>query len=228
MKEEDIRPADLFVEYLRLAEQDTKDYFPERNRQVCGCPACGQAGQKMFSKHGLCYEECPECQTLFVSPRPAAEDLNRYYRESPSARFFGTTFYRATSEARRLNLWRPKAEKVLHLLHLHGAANFRLIDVGGGHGIFANEFARLSNCKVLVVEPGPDSSAACRLKGLDVMETFLESLTPDQLPSGPKTFVSFELFEHLHDPEIFLKKLGSLMTSGDLFLSGCQSFANLR
>ena len=218
MKEEDIRPADLFFEYLRLAEQDAKDYLPEQNRQLCGCPACGLAGRKLFSKHGLFYEECPECQTIFVSPRPAIEDLSRYYRESPSARFFGTTFYRRTAEARRLNLWTPKAEKVLQLLSHHGAAEFQLIDVGGGYGIFAKEFERLSNRKVLVVEPGPDSAAACRLKGLEVIESFLESLRPGQLPSGPKAFVSFELFEHLHDPGFFLKKLGSLMTPGDFFL----------
>ena len=218
MKEEDIRPADLFAEYLRLAEQDAKDYFPERNRQVCGCPACGLTGRKMFSKHGLFYEECPECQTLFVSPRPSAEDLNRYYRESPSARFFGTTFYRATSDVRRLKLWRPKAEKVHNLLDRHGAAEFHLIDIGGGYGIFAKEFARLSKREVLVVEPGPDSAAACRKQGLQVIESFLEDITPGQLPSSPKAFVSFELFEHLQNPGSFLSKLGSLMDQGDFFI----------
>ena len=218
MKEEEIRPADLFAEYLRLAEQDAKDYFPEQNRQLCGCPACGQAGRKVFSKHALFYEECPECQTLFVSPRPAVEDLSRYYRESPSARFFGITFYRATAKARHLNLWKPKAEKVHNLLHRHGAEEFRVIDIGGGYGIFAKEFERLSSRGVLVVEPGPDSAAACRQQGLQVMESFLEDLTPDQLPSGPKAFVSFELFEHLQNPESFLDKLGSLMNRGDFFL----------
>jgi hypothetical protein len=31
-------------------------------------------------------------------------------------------------------------------------------------------------------------------------------------------FVSFELFEHLHDPSLFLKHLNALMGSGDLFI----------
>jgi len=218
LKEEEIRPADLFAEYLRLAEQDAKEYFPGHSRQLCLCPACGQPGQKIFSKQNLDYEECPGCQTLFASPRPPAGELNRYYRESPSARFFGTTFYRATSEARRLKLWRPKAEKVLNLLHRHGADEFHLIDIGGGYGIFAKEFERLSSRKVLVVEPGPDSAAACRQQGLQVVESFLEDLTPGQLPPGPKAFVSFELFEHLHHPGLFLDQLGSMMNPGDLFL----------
>ena len=33
-----------------------------------------------------------------------------------------------------------------------------------------------------------------------------------------KTFVSFELFEHLHDPKIFLEILNDLMDSGDSFI----------
>jgi ribosomal protein S27E len=218
LKEEEIRPAELFAEYLHLAEKDAGEFFPQSDRHNCLCPACNNQGQKIFSKHSFVYKECPECRTLFVSPRPGVEDLHRYYRESPSARFFGTTFYRATSEARRLKLWRPKAEKVLNLLHRHGADKFHLIDIGGGYGIFAKEFERLSSRKVLVVEPGPDSAAACRQQGLQVMESFLEDLLPGQLPPGPKAFVSFELFEHLHHPGLFLDKLGSLMNPGDLFL----------
>lgn len=218
MKEEEIRPAELFAEYLRLAEKDARQYFPEASRQDCLCPACDQQGQKIFSKHSFIYRECPECRTLFVSPRPRVENLHRYYRESPSARFFGTTFYRATSEARRVKLWRPKAEKILRVLKEQQAEEFQLIDIGGGHGIFAEEYEKLSNRKVLVIEPGPESAAACRQKGVQVMESFLEDLTPEQLPLGAKVFVSFELFEHLHQPSVFMNRLKYLMNPSDLFL----------
>jgi hypothetical protein len=57
-----------------------------------------------------------------------------------------------------------------------------------------------------------------RDRGINVVEKFLEEVQASDLPKGKKVFVSFELFEHLHSPEIFLKQLYRLMTSGDLFI----------
>ena len=61
-------------------------------------------------------------------------------------------------------------------------------------------------------------AAACRDRSLNVVEKFIEDVVPDDMPTGPKVFVSFELFEHLHDPSIFLGQLMKLMQSGDLFI----------
>ena len=41
-------------------------------------------------------------------------------------------------------------------------------------------------------------------------------MVDSDLPKINKTFVSFELFEHLHDPKIFLEILNNLMNSGDI------------
>jgi hypothetical protein len=38
------------------------------------------------------------------------------------------------------------------------------------------------------------------------------------MPAKPKTFVSFELFEHLHDPSAFPKHLLKIIQPGDLFM----------
>src|SRR3990167_9280986 len=105
MREEEIRPRNLFDEYLRLAALDAEKYFGRSSRRPVLCPACGAQGDHVFSKHGFSYEECPACQTLFVSPRPPAPDFFRYYQESDSAKYFATTFYRETAEARREKLW---------------------------------------------------------------------------------------------------------------------------
>jgi 2-polyprenyl-3-methyl-5-hydroxy-6-metoxy-1,4-benzoquinol methylase len=218
MKEEDIRPKTVFDEYLRLAAVDADTFFSKSFRQPVLCPACGTQGVYSFSKHGFFYEECPACQTLFVSPRPPATDFCRYYQESDSAKFFATTFYRETSEARREKLWRPKALMVSELLLKYGAHQHSLLDIGGGYGIFAEEYERLSGKKVTLIEPGPELAQICRLKGLTVVESFLEKIAEKQLPIGPKVFVSFELFEHLHDTGVFLRHLYSLMKPGDLFL----------
>lgn len=218
MKEEEIRPRGVFEEYLRLAALDADIYFGSSERQAVPCPACGTQGDFAFDKHGFSYEECPACQTLFVSPRPPAEDFFRYYQASASARYFATTFYRQTAEARREKLWQPKAVMVRDVLNRHRVDGHHLIDVGGGYGIFAEEYQHLSGGAVTVIEPGPELAEVCREKGLNVVESFLENVRADQLPTGPKVFVSFELFEHLHDCGVFLQHLSSLMQRGDMFL----------
>ncbi len=69
-----------------------------------------------------------------------------------------------------------------------------------------------------IIEPGPELAEICRNKGLEVIEAFLENVLPEQLPTEHKVFVSFELFEHLHDCGVFLRHLYRLMQPGDLFM----------
>jgi cyclopropane fatty-acyl-phospholipid synthase-like methyltransferase len=53
---------------------------------------------------------------------------------------------------------------------------------------------------------------------LSVVQKFLEEVADADLPPGGRAFVSFELFEHLHSPEKFLRHVMSLMKAGDVFL----------
>lgn len=218
MKEEEIRPKGIFDEYLRLARIDTERYFGSCERTAVRCPACGTSGEHVFDKHGFSYRQCPDCLTLYVSPRPPAESINRYYREADSVKYWASTFYQETAEARREKLWRPKARMVREVLNRIGAAEHALIDIGGGYGIFAEEYQALTGATVTVVEPGPALANACRAKRLNVVESFLESLSSEALPTGARAFASFELFEHLHDPALFLRHLRRLMCPGDAFL----------
>jgi len=52
----------------------------------------------------------------------------------------------------------------------------------------------------------------------DGCEKFLEDVSDIDLPKIHRFFVSFELFEHLHDPASFFVHLNSIMNPGDLFL----------
>ncbi|MCX6222361.1 MAG: class I SAM-dependent methyltransferase [Bacteroidia bacterium] len=218
MKEEDIRPQEIFDTYLKLTEQDTLLYFDKELCSPIPCPACGSSGIHSFIKHNFSYEECPDCLTLFVSPRPPAEAFTKYYTESESTKYWATTFYKSTAEARRERLWKPKALLIEKTLSEYCNTQYSLIDIGGGYGIFAEEYEKLSGQKVTVIEPGPSLADVCREKGLITIEAFLEDIDIIQLPNGPKAFVSFELFEHLYDPNAFLEHLFQLMSPGDVFI----------
>lgn len=218
MKEEEIRPQQIFANYLKLCEQDTHTYFADVRRTNGTCPACGGKGEHAFSKHGFEYENCPACCTLFVNPRPAAEAFTKYYTESPSSKFWATTFYRETAAARREKLWKPKARMILETLQRYDAAAHAVVDIGGGYGLFAEEMRDLSGRPVTVIEPAPHLAEICRGKSLPVIQKFLEQVSAVELPPGPKAFVSFELFEHLHSPAAFLEDLKKLMNGGDMLL----------
>lgn len=220
MKEHEIRPAKLFEHYLQLAAVDVDTYFRDVVLEHLSCPACGQIGDVSFTKYGFDYQECANCNTLFVSPRPCAEAFSRYYREAPSVEFWASNFYKETADARRELIWKPKAEMVVELLRSHSLnpSVSTVIDVGGGYGIFAEEVNALGVAAPVVIEPGPMLADICREKGLDVVEKFLEDVSTDDLPKGSKCFVSFELFEHLHSPRVFLACMKTLMGKDDLFI----------
>ena len=218
MKEEEIRPNDIFNEYLRLCALDTKKYFKDAPKEVIACPACNKKGRHAFRKNDFDYELCEDCSTLYVSPRPVSSAFEKYYMEAPSVKYWSTTFYKETAKARREKIWKPKAQMIFDEIRRFGTEDSAIIDIGGGYGIFAEEMQLLIDQPVTVIEPGPHLARVCRDKNIKVIEKFLEKVRREDLPSGSKAFVSFELFEHLYDPGDFLRRLKELMNSGDLFI----------
>lgn len=227
MKEQEIRPLDIFDEYLKLTKEDVKIYFSNVKRTEIKCPACLSKGNFSFEKEGFCYEECPKCFSLYVSPRPSWESFSRYYTESESTKYWATTFYKKTADARKEKLWKPKAKSIIELLKKYKCEGSTIIDIGGGYGLFAESLREIYNGKIMIIEPSPSLSKICREKEFDVVEKFLEDIEIGDLPSGPKVFVSFELFEHLHSPESFLQSLKKTMKSGDLFVLTTLSSAGI-
>ena len=86
---------------------------------------------------------CAACGALFVSPRPDADTFSRYYKNSPSVKFWASNFYRLTADARREKLWKPKAKMVWQTLEKYNARHHHVIDIGGGYGILAEEMQLL-------------------------------------------------------------------------------------
>ena len=217
MKEEEIRPKTVFDEYIRLATLDVAIFFQNIDRESINCYACDSRGNFAFAKSGFNYDVCPNCSSIYVNPRPSMSTFSKYYTESESAKYWATTYYKETAEARREKIWKPKAQSILALLNKYAKQESNVYDIGGGYGIFAEEMTRL-NIDVTLIEPSPFLATICREKGLKVIQLFLEDIEIENLANTSKTFVSFELFEHLHNPETFLKKMFHLMEPDDFFI----------
>lgn len=218
--EEEIRPDKVFKEYLELTNKDVVTYFSNSKRTEISCPACGGEGRLWAEKSGFSYKRCTSCMTIYVSPRPERSAFDAYYTDSPSTKFWATTFYKVTESARREKLWKPKAQMIKDRIIQYENNNpvKSIIDIGGGYGVFDEEIKNIMDIRAIVIEPSVHLAAICRNKGLDVIEKFMEDILPNELPAGRKCFVSFELFEHLHDPRVFLETVFAGMDNNDLFI----------
>ena len=214
MKENEIRPKDIFKKYLNLAKKDANDIFKNSKKIKLNCYACNGSTTKLFSKFGFTYCECKKCKTIFVNPRPKEVYFRKFYTNGKSVKYWSNTFYKKTAKNRKEKLWRKKAEIILERLD----SNIELVDIGGGYGIFAEVVREISKNPITIIEPNKELALICRKKGFNVISKFVEDVKIADLSKKKKCFLSFELFEHLFDPKDMLIKLYRLMKKGDIFL----------
>ena len=134
LEELEIKPEGLLAEFRVISERSIRDWFPASSLRLIACPACGSDDDApAFEKLGLLYRECRTCGSLFVSPRPTQEALDRYYERSPAASFWRERLLGATAEVRLEKLVAPRADWVLDGVaeHLTGARRVSDRSAGG-------------------------------------------------------------------------------------------------
>lgn len=221
LKEEHIRPKELFDEFLRLSVQDISRFFGDSSAFVdVPCPACkDDRHTPSFDKDGFSYVSCEGCGTLYVRPRPSPASLASYYREGASIQFWATDFFKETQAARRETIFRPRAELLQDLARQHLSVE-RLdgfADIGSGYGVFLEEVGALALFDSITgIEPAPLLAQVCREKGFRVLEKSLGQVLPGELEVDFST--AFEVLEHLFDPCAFLRDACSILRPGGLLL----------
>ena len=217
MKENEIRPDNLYEEADRLSAEDTAEMARRYQEFVfVPCPACeSMAARPEFEKSGFNFVRCLDCETLFINPRPTAEMLNRYYQNSKAVKFWNLKVFPQSEKARREKIFVPRAERVVELCRRHGAEMNTLLDVGAGFGSFCEEVKRLGEFqRVIAVEPSSGLAETCRGKGLEVVEAPIEEVVIKDVG----VIVSFEVIEHLFQPKDFLLACAAALPPGGLLI----------
>lgn len=213
MKEEEIRPKEIFQRYLELSRKDAREFNASKFKRIT-CPGCGvDNSEKRFKKNDFQYVLCSNCGSLYCSPRPSEEDLDFFYKTSESAKYWSEVFFPAVAETRREKLFGKKARQVHNVLKEKTFSPQHICDVGAGYGIFLEELnSFFPSASLFAIEPGPDLAKQCRSKGFETLQT-----TAEQSGIWKEKFdlvISSEVIEHVYSCDRFIDSLYQLAKLG--------------
>lgn len=219
LKEEYIRPKELFDEFLRLSENDAENFFADGTRINCNCPGCGSSdNEESFEKKGFKYCRCRQCDSLFVNPRPTKEVFDKFYTHSTSTKYFAEIFIPSVIENRRKAIFVPRVEEVFKVTVDANISPEIIVEIGAGHGIFLEEWGKVHpNSDRRAVEPNPIMAQYCRDIGITVLESTSEDA--EEWTGVADLAVSFEVLEHARDPLAFVSSLLRFVRPGGLVIA---------
>ncbi|MFN3199636.1 MAG: class I SAM-dependent methyltransferase [Bradymonadia bacterium] len=234
----DIRPVELEARKKILSRQDREALWAMRHTFIdVPCPACGSTEHSLaFRKDEFPYVRCHGCDTHYITPRPPADLLARWYAESENSRFWNTHVYPMSEPARRARIFGPRVTRLLEIFERQGVHPGCLVEVGGGFGTFVDEAHRRGVFdRVIAIEPVPELAENIRRRGVEVIEAGVEAVVdesgvrPDYIDALPEGLVdmvaSFEVIEHLYDPASFIQACGRLLRPGGLLTLTCPNAA---
>jgi len=213
IKEEEIRPKEIFQRYLELSRKDARK-FNATNFKRIPCPGCGgENSKKHLKKNGFQFVLCSNCGSLYCSPRPSEEDLDLFYKTSESAKYWSEIFFPAVVKTRREKLFRKKAKQVHNVLKEKTFFPKVICDVGAGYGIFLEELnSFFPSARFFAIEPGPALADQCRSKGFETLQK-----TAEQSEIWKEKFdlvISSEVAEHVYSCDRFIDSLYRLAKPG--------------
>ena len=216
VKESEIRNQEVLDKYLAMVEEDVVKLFDRNKFEKIPCPICSSKDyNEEFEKAGFKYVTCNRCGTLYANPRPTQGQLDVFYSKSDSTRFWVEDFFMPFAEARRQKIFEPRARAFSE--EFVEFKNKRIGDIGAGFGLFLEELKKIwPESNLCAIEPSIDMARICQEKGLKVIPKMFEDLKDED---GKFDFLcSFELFEHLNKPRVFLEKANSALEIGGYLL----------
>lgn len=222
LREAEIRPDALMKGQADRFEADIRRLLQDKHRFVrVPCPACAsESAHQVFTKYELGYLVCDDCRTMYVSPRPTPELLERYYATSENYQYWNKYIFPASEAVRREKIFRPRARRLVDLCRRNGIEGGVLLEAGAGFGTFCEEVQQLGLFqRVIAVEPTPDLAATCRRRGLEVIEKPIEQVDLGQV--SVHVVAAFEVLEHLFSPRDFLQSCHRRLVKGGLLLITC-------
>jgi SAM-dependent methyltransferase len=218
--EEEVKPHALLERYRQLLSEGVKSRLAIPDHQVsCSCVGCQSASSRLaFEKFGLEYLHCDDCNSVYVSPRPTEEVLVDFYRNSESSRFWRDEILTETREARRIKLFRPRAQWLLDIIDEYCSEAQQGLVVGYHNDLLIEELFRLEEelFRFVVANPIADiefgnwSHSAVSIRPTPISE--LKKHGPTDL------FLAFDILDRCADPDALFNAASSCLGPGGILV----------
>ena len=166
------------------------------------CPACSN---KLFSSlKGYENEKlakCQNCQLVFTLKIPNEDELNSHYDQ------YSRQDYLSPITVQRYNELLAKFDTYKD--------NGRVLDVGCGIGYFLDQ-AKKSDWLVYGTEFTDDAVEICENKGITMFQGSIDNIDFGDLKFDVIT--SFEVIEHLNNPQTHIQKIKNFSEKVDCFI----------
>ena len=222
LSESELCPDELLAEQEAAFARDIERLHRRASEFVeVACPACaGTRRQYAFRKFGFDFQACTACATLYMSPRPSEAVMAEYYANSENYAIWAARIFPASEPARRRKIHEPWFARILDYCVRYSVATGTLVEVGPGFGTFCAVATQSGRFKrVLAVEPTPQLAAACRSRGVEVVEQRIEDAAAGLPPAD--VVCAFEVIEHLFDPARFVADCARAVAPGGLLVLSC-------
>ena len=217
LKESEIRPDYLYKKYKDILKKEISSFFPDQSLFVkTNCPGCGEKNfENAFVKFGFQYCKCSDCGSLFVSPRPTAEMLGNFHRNSEAVCFWRDEVAQKTKESRYRHKSYPMAHWVLDLVDEYLPEARVLLDYDSKYPDFLSTITESKRFD-RTISISPELLRQKDLFPKDMIMYDDMSLIEEKVP----VFTAFEVLERLFDPIGFIKEVYEVcQSSGLLFLT---------
>lgn len=222
LREEELCPTELLTGQEAAYARDIAKLHAELpNFVAVPCPACAtEEAPICFTKFGFTFRLCPQCATIYMSPRPTEALMAAYYADSENYQYWAKYIFPATEISRREKVHRPRLERIADYCRRFSVPMGMMLEMGPGFGTFAALAASSHLFKrVAVVEPTPELAAACRKRQLETHACRIEDL-PSNMEQA-HCIVAFEVIEHLFAVRPVIESLVPRLAPGGLLVLTC-------
>ena len=219
-REVEFKPDPIFEQYLSLTEADVKKEFRnKKNLFETSCPACkSDKHTKAFTKFGFSYLECGRCGTVFLSPRPSDNDIEKHFLHSPSSHFWQDILTKETEDKRREKIHIPRFQWILDSGEEYLVGDKIIADINSKNSHFARELIRKKAfVKKVLINPYFDTQVLNDSTGnSDVFQLVTKEDIAKKTNIRANIITAFEVLDYSSDPDALMEMIRNIITDDGL------------
>ena len=186
----------------------------------CRCPGCtADKGRSVFEKSKMTYQQCADCNSLYVNPRPTDSVIINFYRNSDAWRFWREEILPETRETRSNKIFYPRARWLLDVCDEYRPQAKTGVSVGYHSELLLRELYRLEPNLFPIIATNP--IADIEWSGIEIPGVSVQPRSRfDFKPFEPvDVLLAFDFLDRCSDVQEFFNNARQGLKSGGLLIA---------